>query len=98
MRSALPPLARPVIDVAAIVSAITVKEVLVSILTVMDIHTMISEYYMWRAVEKDDKGVKIKRMGKRGGQEFVDTIFGADTKLQETEKLMTGNKTMEHAF
>jgi hypothetical protein len=30
----------------------------------MDIHTMISEYYMWRAVEKDDKGVK--KMGKRG--------------------------------
>jgi hypothetical protein len=51
---------------------------------------------MWRAVEKDDKGVK--KMGKRGGQEFVDTIFGADRKRQETEKLMTGNKTMEHAF
>jgi hypothetical protein len=36
-------LTRPVIDVNAIVSTITIKEVLFSIITVMDIHTMICE-------------------------------------------------------
>jgi hypothetical protein len=39
-----------------------------------------------------------RRWENGGGQEFVDTIFGADRKLQETEKLMPGIRLWSMRF
>ena len=46
------------------------------------------EEYMWKAAKKAGaKGGAVK-MGKNSGCEFVDSIFGRDRKLEETESLM----------
>ena len=46
----------------------------------------ICEDYMWKVAQKG--GAKGTVMGKNSGCEFVDTIFGRDRKLEETESLM----------
>ena len=47
----------------------------------------ICEEYMWRVAKKEGAKGTV-RMGKNSGTEFVDTIFGRDRKLEETESLM----------
>ena len=55
------------------------------------------EEYMWRAAMREGahrpgtKKGEVK-MGKNSGCEFVETIFGRDRRLEETETLMTGVK------
>ncbi|KAL9126413.1 MAG: hypothetical protein Q9217_004524 [Psora testacea] len=46
------------------------------------------EEFMWKAAKKEGpKGGSVK-MGKNSGCEFVDSIFGRDRRLEETESLM----------
>ena len=47
----------------------------------------VCEEYMWRAAKKEGAKGAV-RMGKNSGTEFVDSIFGRDRKLEETESLM----------
>ena len=45
------------------------------------------EHFMWRAARREgSKGVS---MGKNAGTEFVDSIFGRDRELENTEELMS---------
>ena len=46
----------------------------------------ICEEFMWRHAKRDGK--KGVTMGKNSGIEFVDTIFGRDRELENTESLM----------
>jgi len=45
------------------------------------------EEYMWKVAKKEGAKGSVK-MGKNSGCEFVDSIFGRDRKLEETENLM----------
>ena len=45
------------------------------------------EEYMWRVAKKEGAKGSVK-MGKNSGCEFVDSIFGRDRELEETESLM----------
>ena len=59
------------------------------------------EEYMWRAASKEakKKGTNAAAsMGARSGCEFVDSIFGRDRKLEDTEKLMTGMRLWSMRF
>ena len=59
------------------------------------------EDYMWRAASKEAKkrGTNVSAsMGAKSGCEFVDSIFGRDRKLEETEKLMTGMRLWSMRF
>lgn len=59
------------------------------------------EDYMWRVAQTEakKKGRTGKAtMGPKSGCEFVDTIFGRDRQLGETEKLMTGMRLWSHRF
>lgn len=59
------------------------------------------EEYMWRAASKEakKKGTSAAAsMGARSGCEFVDSIFGRDRKLEDTEKLMTGMRLWSMRF
>ena len=47
----------------------------------------ICEEFMWRAAKKEGTKGSV-RMGRNSGTEFVDSIFGRDRKLEETESLM----------
>lgn len=47
----------------------------------------ICEDYMWKAAKKEGAKGSV-RMGRNSGTEFVDSIFGRDRKLEETESLM----------
>lgn len=47
----------------------------------------VCEDYMWRAAKKEGAKGSV-RMGRNSGTEFVDSIFGRDRKLEETESLM----------
>ena len=47
----------------------------------------ICEEFMWRAAKKEGSKGSV-RMGRNSGTEFVDSIFGRDRKLEETESLM----------
>jgi hypothetical protein len=54
------------------------------------------EHYMWRAAKRDgSKGVS---MGKNAGTEFVDSIFGRDRELENTEKLMNSVRLWNMRF
>jgi len=44
------------------------------------------EHYMWKAAKREGKGSLM--MGRNAGCEFVDSIFGRDRELENTEKLM----------
>jgi hypothetical protein len=52
------------------------------------------EYYMLKAAKKDGT----KKMGKNAGTEFVDSIFGRDRFLDQTEGLMQKIRTWDHRF
>lgn len=60
------------------------------------------EEYMWRVARKEagKKGSSSAAvaMGAKSGCEFVDSIFGRDRKLEETEKLMTGMRLWSMRF
>ena len=59
------------------------------------------EEYMWRAASKEakKKGTNASAsMGARSGCEFVDSIFGRDRKLEDTEKLKTGMRLWSMRF
>lgn len=47
----------------------------------------VCEEYMWKAAKKEGAKGAV-RMGRNSGTEFVDSIFGRDRKLEETESLM----------
>jgi hypothetical protein len=54
------------------------------------------EHYMWRAARREgSKGVS---MGKNAGTEFVDSIFGRDRELENTEKLMNSIRLWNMRF
>jgi len=54
------------------------------------------EHYMWRAARREgSKGVS---MGKNAGIEFVDSIFGRDRELENTEKLMNSVRLWNMRF
>ena len=48
----------------------------------------ICENFMWKAAKKENGGAKNVTMGKNSGCEFVDTMFGRDREMEETEALM----------
>ena len=51
---------------------------------------------MWRAARREgSKGVS---MGKNAGTEFVDSIFGRDRELENTEKLMNSIRLWNMRF
>ena len=60
------------------------------------------EEYMWRAAKKEGKGSPGKggktTMGKNSGCEFVDSIFGRDREMEETETLMQGVRLWDMRF
>ena len=55
------------------------------------------EEYMWKSTKKDGKKGPVV-MGKNSGTEFVDSIFGRERKLEETEQLMQRIRTWNHRF
>lgn len=60
------------------------------------------EEYMWRVARKEagrkNSSSAAVAMGAKSGCEFVDSIFGRDRKLEETEKLMTGMRLWSMRF
>ncbi len=52
------------------------------------------EYFMLKAAKREGS----KKMGKNAGTEFVDSIFGRDRYLGQTEKLMQQIRTWNHRF
>lgn len=58
----------------------------------------ICEDYMMKAARRESGEKKPVQMGKNSGCEFVDSIFGRDRKLEETEKLMTGMRLWSMRF
>ena len=52
------------------------------------------EYFMLKAAKREGT----KKMGKNAGTEFVDSIFGRDRFLGQTEKLMAKVRTWDHRF
>ncbi|MCJ1278104.1 hypothetical protein MMC21_005918 [Puttea exsequens] len=57
----------------------------------------VCEEYMWKAAKKEGVKGSVK-MGKNSGCEFVDSIFGRDRKLEETESLMQGVRLWNMRF
>lgn len=57
----------------------------------------ICEDYMWKVAKKEGAKGPVK-MGKNSGCEFVDSIFGRDRKLEETESLMQGIRLWNMRF
>jgi len=54
------------------------------------------EKFMWKAAKREgSKGVS---MGKNAGTEFVDSIFGRDRELENTEKLMNSIRLWNMRF
>ena len=58
------------------------------------------EDYMWKVAKKEQakKGAASATMGKNSGCEFVDSIFGRERKLEETENLMQSIRLWNHRF
>jgi hypothetical protein len=56
------------------------------------------EEFMWKAAERKSPKGKAVAMGKNSGCEFVDSIFGRDRELENTEKLMTGMRLWSMRF
>lgn len=62
----------------------------------------ICEDYMWRVAKRESRkkgnSTPSVGMGPKSGCEFVDSIFGRDRKLEDTEKLMTGMRLWSMRF
>lgn len=56
------------------------------------------EDYMWRAAKKEKGSKGSVTMGANSGCEFVQSMFGRDRKLEETEKLMTSMRLWSMRF
>ena len=54
------------------------------------------EHFMWRAARRE--GSKGMSMGKNAGTEFVDSIFGRDRELENTERLMNSIRLWNMRF
>ena len=54
------------------------------------------EHFMWRAARRE--GSKNVKMGENAGTEFVDSIFGRDRELENTEKLMNSIRLWNMRF
>jgi hypothetical protein len=52
------------------------------------------EHYMWKAAKREGS----KSMGQNAGCEFVDSIFGRDRELENTEKLMNSIRLWNMRF
>ena len=57
----------------------------------------ICEDYMWKVAKREGAKGSVK-MGKNSGCEFVDSIFGRDRELEETESLMQGIRLWNMRF
>lgn len=57
----------------------------------------VCEEFMWRAAKREGSKGAVK-MGKNSGCEFVDTIFGRDRELENTESLMQSVRLWNHRF
>ena len=57
----------------------------------------VCEEFMWRAAKREGSKGAVK-MGKNSGCEFVDTIFGRDRELENTESLMQSIRLWNHRF
>ncbi|KAJ5697506.1 hypothetical protein N7488_011190 [Penicillium malachiteum] len=56
------------------------------------------ELYMWKAAKRESgKGAPVS-MGRNAGTEFVDSIFGRDRELENTEKLMNSIRLWNMRF
>ncbi|KAL1971313.1 hypothetical protein VTN77DRAFT_265 [Rasamsonia byssochlamydoides] len=56
------------------------------------------EQYMWKAAKRENGGKNPVSMGHSAGCEFVESIFGRDRKLQDTEKLMNSIRLWDMRF
>ena len=60
------------------------------------------EEFMWKAAMKEQakssKKSGVPTMGKNSGREFVDSIFGRERKLEDTENLMQSIRLWNHRF
>lgn len=56
------------------------------------------ESFMYRAAQQESGRSSRVSMGRNAGCEFVDSIFGRDRKLDETEKLMSSIRTWDMRF
>ncbi|EEP79837.1 conserved hypothetical protein [Uncinocarpus reesii 1704] len=55
------------------------------------------EYFMWKAAKRES-GRNTVTMGRNAGCEFVDSIFGRDRELENTEKLMNSIRLWNMRF
>ena len=58
----------------------------------------VCENYMWKAAKRECGKSEKVTMGRNSGCEFVDSIFGRDRELEETERLMTGMRLWSMRF
>ena len=58
----------------------------------------VCENYMWKAAKKASPDKRNVQMGKNSGTEFVDSIFGRDRHLENTEKLMQSMRLWSMRF
>ena len=58
----------------------------------------VCEGYMYKAAKKASPDKRNVQMGKNSGTEFVDSIFGRDRQLENTEKLMQSMRLWSMRF
>lgn len=56
------------------------------------------EHFMWKAAKRESSRGAPVSMGRNAGCEFVESIFGRDRKLQDTEKLMNSIRLWDMRF
>lgn len=56
------------------------------------------EHFMWKAARREHGGKGSVSMGRNAGCEFVESIFGRDRELENTEKLMHGIRLWNMRF
>ena len=56
------------------------------------------ETFMWKAAKRENGGKATVSMGRNAGCEFVDSIFGRDRELENTEKLMNSIRLWNMRF
>lgn len=55
------------------------------------------EYFMWKAAKREGGGKGLS-MGRSAGCEFVESMFGRDRELENTEKLMNSIRLWNMRF
>jgi hypothetical protein len=56
------------------------------------------EQFMWKAAKRENGGKGPVSMGRNAGCEFVESIFGRDRELENTEKLMNSIRVWNMRF